>query len=130
MDVLKALETRFHDDTQFIIHACVCPVGRVSPSEGDSVVSDHSSERGSTGENQRGHATPGNGKPPRKVPINVLNGEQPRQRSSNHREPSREQKGSTEGEGRKRGGKRGGWVVRKQQREGGRSGGGEQLELI
>lgn len=55
---------------------CVC-VGRVSPSEGDSVVSDHSSERGSTGENQRGHATPGNGKPPRKVPINVLNGEQP-----------------------------------------------------
>lgn len=77
MDALKAPETRFHDDTQFIIHARV-PFGRVSPSEGESVVSDHSSERGSTGENQRGHATPGNGKPPRKVPINVLNGEQPR----------------------------------------------------
>lgn len=48
---------------------------RISPSEGDSVVSDHSSERGSSGENRRGHATPSDSKHTRKVPINVLNGE-------------------------------------------------------
>uniref|UniRef100_A0A3B5BJF6 UPF0606 protein KIAA1549-like n=1 Tax=Stegastes partitus TaxID=144197 RepID=A0A3B5BJF6_9TELE len=47
---------------------------RVSPSDGDSVVSDHSSERESTEENLRAHATPSDGKQTRKVPINVLNG--------------------------------------------------------
>ncbi|XP_028264596.1 UPF0606 protein KIAA1549 [Parambassis ranga] len=47
---------------------------RISPSDGDSVVSDHSSERGSTEENLRAHATPSDSKQTRKVPINVLNG--------------------------------------------------------
>uniref|UniRef100_A0A3B5BBP0 UPF0606 protein KIAA1549-like n=1 Tax=Stegastes partitus TaxID=144197 RepID=A0A3B5BBP0_9TELE len=37
---------------------------RVSPSDGDSVVSDHSSERESTEENLRAHATPSDGPPP------------------------------------------------------------------
>lgn len=67
----------------------MCPFGRISPSDGDSVVSDHSSERESTEENRRGHATPSNGKHSRKVPINVLNGEQPWQRSSNSDNGSR-----------------------------------------
>ncbi|XP_049430723.1 UPF0606 protein KIAA1549 isoform X1 [Epinephelus fuscoguttatus] len=48
--------------------------GRISPSDGDSVVSDHSSERESTEENLRAHATPSDSKQTRKVPINVLNG--------------------------------------------------------
>ncbi|KAF7656547.1 hypothetical protein LDENG_00039760 [Lucifuga dentata] len=48
--------------------------GRISPSDGDSVVSDHSSERESNEENLRTHATPNDGKQSRKVPINVLNG--------------------------------------------------------
>ncbi|XP_034444196.1 UPF0606 protein KIAA1549 isoform X1 [Hippoglossus hippoglossus] len=47
---------------------------RISPSDGDSVVSDHSSVQESTEENLRGHATPSDGKQTRKVPINVLNG--------------------------------------------------------
>uniref|UniRef100_A0A3P8RU50 Si:ch211-1e14.1 n=1 Tax=Amphiprion percula TaxID=161767 RepID=A0A3P8RU50_AMPPE len=50
---------------------------RVSPSDGDSVVSDHSSERESTEENLRAHATPSDSKHTRKVPINVLNGPPP-----------------------------------------------------
>ncbi|XP_029909008.1 UPF0606 protein KIAA1549 isoform X4 [Myripristis murdjan] len=48
--------------------------GRISPSDGDSVVSDRSSERESTEENLRGHATPSDSKQARKIPINVLNG--------------------------------------------------------
>lgn len=48
--------------------------GRISPSDGDSVVSDHSSEQESTEDNLRGHATPSDSKQSRKVPINVLNG--------------------------------------------------------
>ncbi|XP_070827571.1 UPF0606 protein KIAA1549 isoform X1 [Chaetodon trifascialis] len=48
--------------------------GRISPSDGDSVVSDRSSERESTEENLRAHATPSDSKQTRKVPINVLNG--------------------------------------------------------
>ncbi|XP_042352545.1 UPF0606 protein KIAA1549 [Plectropomus leopardus] len=51
--------------------------GRISPSDGDSVVSDHSSERESTEENLRAHATPSDSKQTRKVPINVLNGPPP-----------------------------------------------------
>ncbi|XP_029009597.1 UPF0606 protein KIAA1549 isoform X8 [Betta splendens] len=47
---------------------------RVSPSDGDSVVSDHSAERESTEENLRSHATPSDSKQTRKIPINVLNG--------------------------------------------------------
>uniref|UniRef100_A0A1A7YMY1 KIAA1549 n=1 Tax=Iconisemion striatum TaxID=60296 RepID=A0A1A7YMY1_9TELE len=47
---------------------------RISPSDGDSVVSDRSSERESTEENLRAHATPSDSKQTRKVPINVLNG--------------------------------------------------------
>ncbi|XP_030282152.1 UPF0606 protein KIAA1549 isoform X4 [Sparus aurata] len=47
---------------------------RITPSDGDSVVSDHSSERESTEENLRAHATPSDSKQTRKVPINVLNG--------------------------------------------------------
>ncbi|KAM4572306.1 UPF0606 protein KIAA1549 isoform 6-T8 [Odontesthes bonariensis] len=47
---------------------------RISPSDGDSVVSDHSSERESTEENLRAQATPSDSKQTRKVPINVLNG--------------------------------------------------------
>ncbi|XP_047452179.1 UPF0606 protein KIAA1549 isoform X2 [Mugil cephalus] len=50
---------------------------RISPSDGDSVVSDHSSERESTEENLRVHATPSDSKQTRKVPINVLNGPPP-----------------------------------------------------
>uniref|UniRef100_A0A667Z5M5 Si:ch211-1e14.1 n=1 Tax=Myripristis murdjan TaxID=586833 RepID=A0A667Z5M5_9TELE len=51
--------------------------GRISPSDGDSVVSDRSSERESTEENLRGHATPSDSKQARKIPINVLNGPPP-----------------------------------------------------
>uniref|UniRef100_A0A1A8IAI0 KIAA1549 n=1 Tax=Nothobranchius kuhntae TaxID=321403 RepID=A0A1A8IAI0_NOTKU len=47
---------------------------RISPSDGDSVVSDRSSERESTEENLRAHATPSDSKHTRKAPINVLNG--------------------------------------------------------
>ncbi|KAK9516974.1 hypothetical protein VZT92_024877 [Zoarces viviparus] len=47
---------------------------RISPSDGDSMVSDRSSERESTEENLRAHATPNDSKHNRKVPINVLNG--------------------------------------------------------
>ncbi|KAM9351793.1 UPF0606 protein KIAA1549 [Symphorus nematophorus] len=50
---------------------------RISPSDGDSVVSDHSSERESTEENLRAHATPSDSKQTRKLPINVLNGPPP-----------------------------------------------------
>uniref|UniRef100_A0A8D3AFZ2 Si:ch211-1e14.1 n=1 Tax=Scophthalmus maximus TaxID=52904 RepID=A0A8D3AFZ2_SCOMX len=50
---------------------------RISPSDGDSVVSDHSSEREATEENQRAHATPSDSKQTRKLPINVLNGPPP-----------------------------------------------------
>ncbi|KAM9753214.1 UPF0606 protein KIAA1549 isoform 2-T2 [Menidia menidia] len=50
---------------------------RISPSDGDSVVSDHSSERESTEENLRVQATPSDSKQTRKVPINVLNGPPP-----------------------------------------------------
>lgn len=56
--------------------------GRISPSDGDSVVSDHSSEREATEENQRAHATPSDSKQTRKLPINVLNGKWPWQRST------------------------------------------------
>uniref|UniRef100_A0A673A0H5 Si:ch211-1e14.1 n=1 Tax=Sphaeramia orbicularis TaxID=375764 RepID=A0A673A0H5_9TELE len=51
--------------------------GRISPSDDDSVLSDHSSERELTEENLRGHATPSDGKQTRKIPINVLNGPPP-----------------------------------------------------
>ncbi|XP_061826118.1 UPF0606 protein KIAA1549 isoform X3 [Nerophis lumbriciformis] len=47
---------------------------RISPSDGDSMVSDRSSGRESTEENLRGQATPSDSKQTRKVPINVLNG--------------------------------------------------------
>ncbi|XP_010769706.1 UPF0606 protein KIAA1549-like isoform X2 [Notothenia coriiceps] len=50
---------------------------RISPSDGDSVVSDHSSERESTEENLRAHATPSDRKQTHKLPINVLNGPPP-----------------------------------------------------
>ncbi|XP_044212756.1 UPF0606 protein KIAA1549 isoform X1 [Thunnus albacares] len=50
---------------------------RISPSDGDSVVSDRSSERESTEENLRAHATPSDSKQSRKLPINVLNGPPP-----------------------------------------------------
>ncbi|XP_040024452.2 UPF0606 protein KIAA1549-like isoform X2 [Gasterosteus aculeatus] len=50
---------------------------RISPSDGDSVVSDRSSERESAEENPRGQATPSDSKHNRKVPINVLNGPPP-----------------------------------------------------
>ncbi|XP_056243709.1 UPF0606 protein KIAA1549 isoform X2 [Seriola aureovittata] len=43
--------------------------GRISPSDGDSVVSDRSSERESTEENLRAHATPSDGKQTRKNRI-------------------------------------------------------------
>ncbi|XP_045893966.1 UPF0606 protein KIAA1549 isoform X1 [Micropterus dolomieu] len=49
---------------------------RISPSDGDSVVSERSSEQEST-ENLRAHATPSDSKQTRKVPINVLNGPPP-----------------------------------------------------
>ncbi|XP_046890393.1 UPF0606 protein KIAA1549 isoform X1 [Hypomesus transpacificus] len=51
--------------------------GRISPSDGDSVVSDRSSERDSTEDNRRGVASPSDGRHTRKVPINVLNGPPP-----------------------------------------------------
>ncbi|XP_054633170.1 UPF0606 protein KIAA1549 isoform X3 [Dunckerocampus dactyliophorus] len=47
---------------------------RISPSDGDSMVSDRSSGRESTEENLRAQATPSDSKQTRKVPINVLNG--------------------------------------------------------
>ncbi|KAK7890896.1 hypothetical protein WMY93_022859 [Mugilogobius chulae] len=47
---------------------------RISPSDGDSVVTDHSSERESAEDNLRGHTTPGDAKHTRKPAINVLNG--------------------------------------------------------
>ncbi|RVE72258.1 hypothetical protein OJAV_G00060080 [Oryzias javanicus] len=50
---------------------------RISPSDGDSAVSDHSTERESTGENLRAPAAPGDSKQTRKLPINVLNGPPP-----------------------------------------------------
>ncbi|XP_028441988.1 UPF0606 protein KIAA1549 isoform X2 [Perca flavescens] len=50
---------------------------RISPSDGDSVVSDRSSEREPPEENLRAHATPSDSKQTRKVPINVLNGPPP-----------------------------------------------------
>ncbi|XP_017274546.1 UPF0606 protein KIAA1549 isoform X2 [Kryptolebias marmoratus] len=56
---------------------------RISPSDSDSVVSDHSSERESTKENLRAHATPSDSKQTRKVPINVLNGPPPTNDSVN-----------------------------------------------
>lgn len=68
------------------VHA-VC-VFRISPSDGDSVVSDRSSERESTEENLRAHGTPSDSKQTRKLPINVLNGKWPWQHShhsSKHR---------------------------------------------
>lgn len=74
----------------------VCFLGRISPSDGDSVVSDHSSERESTEENLRAHATPSDSKQARKIPINVLNGKWPWQRShhsSKHRERRRGRRG-------------------------------------
>ncbi|XP_050929480.1 LOW QUALITY PROTEIN: UPF0606 protein KIAA1549 [Lates calcarifer] len=58
--------------------------GRISPSDGDSVVSDHSSERESTEENLRVHATPSDSKHARKVPINVLNGPPPMNGTNEH----------------------------------------------
>ncbi|XP_034540771.1 UPF0606 protein KIAA1549 [Notolabrus celidotus] len=57
---------------------------RISPSDGDSVVSDHSSERDSNEENLRGHATPNDSKQTRKVPINVLNGPPPMNGTNEH----------------------------------------------
>lgn len=57
--------------------SCVFSLCRISPSDGESVVSDYSSERESTEENLRGHVTPSDSKHTRKIPINVLNGEQP-----------------------------------------------------
>ncbi|XP_029289458.1 UPF0606 protein KIAA1549 isoform X2 [Cottoperca gobio] len=47
--------------------------GRISPSDGDSVVSDHSSERESTEENLRAHATPSDSKQTRPPPMNGTN---------------------------------------------------------
>lgn len=69
-DLLSASVRSFH-------YSCASPLRRISPSDGDSVVSDRSSERESTEENLRGLATPGDGKHSRKVPINVLNGKWP-----------------------------------------------------
>ncbi|KAK2841988.1 hypothetical protein Q5P01_012188 [Channa striata] len=57
---------------------------RISPSDGDSVVSDHSSERESTEENLRAHGTPCDSKQTRKVPINVLNGPPPINGTNEH----------------------------------------------
>uniref|UniRef100_A0A3Q2XZA5 UPF0606 protein KIAA1549-like n=1 Tax=Hippocampus comes TaxID=109280 RepID=A0A3Q2XZA5_HIPCM len=45
----------------------------ISPSDGDSMVSDRSSGRESTEENQRAQATPSDSKQTSKIPINVLN---------------------------------------------------------
>ncbi|XP_055078209.1 UPF0606 protein KIAA1549 [Periophthalmus magnuspinnatus] len=47
---------------------------RISPSDGDSVVTDHSSERETAEDNLRGHAAPSDAKHTRKNHINVLNG--------------------------------------------------------
>ncbi|XP_067359181.1 UPF0606 protein KIAA1549 isoform X3 [Channa argus] len=57
---------------------------RISPSDGDSVVSEHSSERESTEENLRAHTTPCDSKQTRKVPINVLNGPPPINGTNEH----------------------------------------------
>lgn len=84
---------------------CVCFPGRVSPSDGDSVVSDHSSERESTEENLRAHATPSDSRQTRKIPINVLNGKWPWQ----HSHPSPKHKES-EYEGGVGGGNRRDWA--------------------
>ncbi|XP_068170141.1 UPF0606 protein KIAA1549 [Antennarius striatus] len=46
---------------------------RISPSDGDSVVSDHSSERELAEENLRAHATPSNSKQTRPPPMNSAN---------------------------------------------------------
>ncbi|XP_068595703.1 UPF0606 protein KIAA1549 [Brachionichthys hirsutus] len=43
---------------------------RISPSDGDSVISDHSSERELSEENLRAHATPSNSKQTRPPPVN------------------------------------------------------------
>lgn len=74
-------------------YLCVCLWARVSPSDGDSVVSDRSSERDSTEENLRGHATPSAGKHAHKIPINVLNGKWPGHHSSKHRQARGEEEG-------------------------------------
>ncbi|XP_061678420.1 UPF0606 protein KIAA1549 isoform X2 [Syngnathoides biaculeatus] len=50
---------------------------RISPSDGDSVVSDRSSGRESTDENLRAQATPSDSKQTLKAPINVLSGPPP-----------------------------------------------------
>ncbi|KAM4553554.1 UPF0606 protein KIAA1549 isoform 2-T2 [Fundulus diaphanus] len=49
---------------------------RISPSDGDSVASDRSSEQDSTEENPRAHATPSDGKQTRPPPINGAANEQ------------------------------------------------------
>ncbi|XP_032439930.1 UPF0606 protein KIAA1549 isoform X3 [Xiphophorus hellerii] len=49
---------------------------RISPSDGDSVVSDHSSEREPTEENPRAHATPSDSKQTRPPPMNGAANEQ------------------------------------------------------
>lgn len=75
---------------------CVCFPDRVSPSDGDSVVSDHSSERESTEENLRSHTTPSDSKQTRKIPINVLNGKWPWQHSHHppkHKDSAYEERG-------------------------------------
>ncbi|KAM8861902.1 UPF0606 protein KIAA1549 isoform 5-T6 [Synchiropus picturatus] len=50
---------------------------RISPSDGESVVSDRSCERDAPEENLRAQATPSDSKQNRKNPINVLNGPPP-----------------------------------------------------
>lgn len=70
-------------------YSCVSSPSRISPSDGDSVISDHSSERESTEENLRAHTTPSDSKQTRKVPINVLNGKWPWQHSYKHRRGGR-----------------------------------------
>uniref|UniRef100_A0A8C6T5G4 Si:ch211-1e14.1 n=1 Tax=Neogobius melanostomus TaxID=47308 RepID=A0A8C6T5G4_9GOBI len=50
---------------------------RISPSDGDSVVTDHSCDRESAEDNLRGPGTPSDAKHTRKIPINVLNGPPP-----------------------------------------------------
>uniref|UniRef100_A0A3B4A315 Uncharacterized protein n=1 Tax=Periophthalmus magnuspinnatus TaxID=409849 RepID=A0A3B4A315_9GOBI len=56
---------------------------RISPSDGDSVVTDHSSERETAEDNLRGHAAPSDAKHTRKNHINVLNGKWHRPPPSN-----------------------------------------------
>ena len=54
---------------------CVCAcVSRISPSDGDSVVSDGSSGRDSGEDPRRGQVTPSDSKQARRTPINVANG--------------------------------------------------------